>query len=167
MQKIGSRRTSSHDLREKGHISVTPQGRPTLNSTANKTIVNSCSKRIDDSFFDDQMKTLEKEVNENYRSKSKLSNYDSAATPVFDQNKGKLPEQKEPRTIVQSKVLVGAARSITKTKSISGSFIVTKTRMSKSSLKPVNQGASEASNKESMLDGIEGGRASRLRASVN
>ena len=100
MQKIGSRRTSSHDLRDKSNISVTPQGKATLNSTANKTIINSCNKRIDDSFFDDQMKTLEKEVNENYRSKSKLSNYDSAATPVFDQNKGKLPEQKETRTIV-------------------------------------------------------------------
>lgn len=83
------------------------------------------------------MKTLEKEVNDNYRSKSKLSNYDSSATPVFDQNK--VPEKKEARTIVQSKVLVGAARSITKTKSISGSFIVTKTRMSKSSLKPAKQ----------------------------
>ena len=145
---------------------MTPTGKTTLNSTINKTIVNSCNRRIDDSFFDDQMKTLEKEVNDNYRSKSKLSNYDSSATPVFDQNKGKIPEQKEARTIVQSKVLVGAARSITKTKSISGSFIVTKTRISKSSLKPAKQQTSEASNKDQMLDGIEGGRASRLRASV-
>ena len=92
MQRIGNRRTSSHDFKEKNHISVTPTGKTTLNSTINKTIVNSCNRRIDDSFFDDQMKTLEKEVNDNYKSKSKLSNYDSAATPVFDPNKGKLPE---------------------------------------------------------------------------
>ena len=92
MQRIGNRRTSSHDFKENNHISVTPTGKTTLNSTINKTIVNSCNRRIEDSFFDDQMKTLEKEVNDNYKSKSKLSNYDSAATPVFDPNKGKLPE---------------------------------------------------------------------------
>ena len=92
------------------------------------------------------MKTLENQVNENYRSKSKLSNYDSCATTIIDGKKNPFKaslmhsEQKDSQRVAQSKVLMRAARSITKTKSVSGdggSFIL-KTKISKSTEKTGN-----------------------------
>ena len=70
-----------------------------------------------------------------FNNQSKMSNYDTIATPVLNQNPFKTSalnsdvslsqfENSESKRIAQSKVLLRAAKSITKTKSISGNFIV-------------------------------------------
>ena len=83
--------------------------------------------------------SFEREV-EAYHSKSKLSSYDTLATPV-DNNAYKTAannatvtinnplENSESKRAAQSKILQRAARSITKTKSVSGNFIVKTTVM--------------------------------------
>lgn len=68
-------------------MDTTPTRKTHSNTFKNKGYVNSCDHRIEDNFFDEQIRTLEKEVNDNYRSKSKLSNYDTVATPIIDQKK--------------------------------------------------------------------------------
>ena len=67
---------SSYDVQEKTRDVNTPTRQANLR---NKGYSNGCSNQ-DDYFFTVQMKTLEEDVHENYKSKSKLSNYDSSAT---------------------------------------------------------------------------------------
>ena len=74
-----------------------------------------------------------------------MSNYDTIATPVMNNNPFKAAvidsnlttsqlEDSESKRIAKSKVLLRAAKSITKTKSVSGSFIV-KTTVHKTPVK--------------------------------
>ena len=87
VRKICSKRTSSYEIHENSRADITPSRRVDVNAINNKFFVSSCDNRIEDNLFNEQIRTLEKEVNENYRSKSKLSNYDSGATPIIDKKK--------------------------------------------------------------------------------
>ena len=80
--KAANKRTSSYEIHEHTRPDITPSRRMGVKAINHKFVVSSCDNRIEDNFFNEQIQTLEKEVNDNYRSKSKLSNYDSSATPI-------------------------------------------------------------------------------------
>ena len=94
---------------------------------------------------------------ENFQTVSKCSNYDTVAIPIqenrqnpFKTRPGSLIEAEvsaDMRSNSKSNVFLRAARSITKTKSVSGNFIV-KTTICKSNNKP------RAEEKETLKDNI-------------